>query len=254
MIKILKQQIWSESYKVTSFLINLRGQAGLYSILNFIQDVGWQHAIHLEVQLAKDLGWVFTRQNLIMTDWPRRNEVVTLNTWLRVPSPSGFLMRDYEIFVGDRKIGECTSAFTVMDMKLRKMAQVDWAPYADIWRLEGYLHSLPEKINADKEVLELVEFEVRNSDIDSNDHVNNTRYAQWILDSIPIENLRAGVNLHQYEINFLAETKMGDLIKVQKGQLDQSQNELAVIYFQGLRAEDQKVVFSARLKTSIIKN
>ena len=250
----MKQQIWTESYKVTSFLINLRGQAGLYSILNFIQDVGWQHAIHLEVQLKEDHGWVFTRQNLIMWDWPNRNEIVTLKTWLRAPSPIGFLLRDYEISIGDRKIGECTSAFTVMDMKLRKMAQVDWTPYASIWRNDGYLQSHPGKINIEKETLDLAQFEVRNSDIDSNNHVNNTRYAQWILDSIPIETLRAGTRLHQYEINFLAETKMGDLIKVQKGQQDRLEDDTALIYFQGVRTVDQKIVFSARMKTSVIQN
>lgn len=250
----MKQAIWVESYKVTSFLMNLRGQAGLYSILNFIQDVGWQHAVHLEVELKEDHGWVFTRQNLVMTDWPARNEIVTLKTWLRTPSPVGFLLRDYEIFVGERKIGECTSAFTVMDMKLRKMAQVDWTPYAKLWRHDGYLQSHPEKINLEKETVDLAQFEVRNSDIDINNHVNNTRYAQWILDSIPIETLRAGTFLHQYEINFLAETKMGDVIKVQKGQQDQSQNERSVIYFQGVRSVDQKAVFSARMKTSLIQN
>ena len=254
MIEDLKQQVWTESYKVTSFLINLRGQAGLYSILNFIQDVGWQHAIHLEVELKKDQGWVFTRQNLMMTDWPSRNEIVTLKTWLRAPTPIGFLMRDYEIFVGDRKIGECTSAFTVMDMKLRKMAQVDWTPYAQIWRHDGYLQSNPEKIIIEKDTIDLAQFEVRNSDIDTNNHVNNTKYAQWILDSVPIETLRAGIDLHQYEINFLAETKMGDVIHVQKAKQDQVQNEKSVIYFQGQRSLDQKIVFSARMKTTAVKN
>lgn len=254
MIEVLKQQIWTESYKVTSFLINLRGQAGLHSILNFIQDVGWQHAIHLGVELKKDHGWVFTRQNLIMTGWPSRNETVTLKTWLRTPSPVGFLLRDYEIFVGDRKIGECTSAFTVMDMKLRKMAQVDWTPYSSIWRNEGYLQSHPEKINLEKDTLDLAQFEVRNSDIDINNHVNNTKYAQWILDSVPIETLRAGTQLHQYEINFLAETKMGDVIHVQKAKQDQMQNEKSVTYFQGFRSTDQKVVFAARMRTTEVKN
>lgn len=248
----MKQQIWSESYKVTSFLINLRGQAGLFTILNFIQDVGWQHAIHLEVKLPKDQGWVFTRQNLMMNDWPSRNEIVTLKTWLRAPSPFGFLLRDYEILVGDRKIGECTSAFTVMDLKIRKMAQVDWSQQAMIWRPDGYLNSHPEKINLEKQTVDLAQFEVRNSDIDGNNHVNNTKYAQWILDSVPLENLRAGTQLHQYEINFLAETKMGDQIKVQRGFQENLQNDLITTFFQGFRTQDQKVVFSARLKTSVI--
>ncbi len=43
------------------------------------------------------------------------------------------------------------------------------------------------------------------SDLDMNNHVNNTRYVKWILDSIPIE-YHNTMKVNEFEINFLNET------------------------------------------------
>lgn len=243
----MKQQIWIEEYKISSYLVNLRGHAGLYAILNIIQDVGWLHAINMKVRLEKNLGWVFTRQKLVMFEWPKWNQVISLRTWLRPPA-GNFLMRDYEIYIGDKKIGECTSTFSVMDMQTRKLAVMDWNAYGAVWLEDGLLENKPAKIQPLSETLDLAQFEVRNSDIDLNNHVNNTKYAQWILDAIPFETLRAGAELKSYEVNFLAETKLSDTVKVQKGLHDAQDGTMSVIHFQGLRAADLKPVFTAELR------
>ncbi len=244
----MKQQVWVEKYKIASYLVNIQGRAGLYAILNLIQDVGWLHAVHLEVKLPKNLGWVFTRQKLIMHEWPAWNETVILKTWLRPPASDSFLFRDYEILIGEKKIGECTSTFAVMDMSTRKLAPQDWAQFPTIWNTDHQSHQAAEKIQAAEEVEELAQFQVRNSDIDLNQHVNNTKYAQWILDSIPIDIIKNSGRLHSYEVNFLAETKSGDQVNVQKSKHDMVEGDLSVTQFQGLRAKDNKLVFTAKLK------
>lgn len=243
----MKQRIWKQDYVIASYLVNLRGQAGLYAMLNLIQDVGWMHATHLQVSLPKNLGWIFTRQKLLMSEWPVWNTTVSIRTWLRKPENDAFLFRDYEILLGDRKIGECTSSFTVMDLSTRKMAAQDWSAHAELWQSEGCLEHKPEKIPLSTEAVDLARFEVRNSDIDLNQHVNNTRYAQWVLDSVPIENLRHGIRLHQYEVNFLSETKIGDVVTVQRATVGREAGLRELVQFQGVRVKDGKPAFTARL-------
>lgn len=244
----MKKQVWQENYTIASYLVNLRGQAGLYAILNLIQDVGWMHAMHLQVKLPKNMGWIFTRQKLLMDQWPPWNSQISIRTWLRKPESEAFLYRDYEILMGDRKIGECTSTFSVMDMSTRKLATQDWSEYSEIWRPEGYLAHQPAKIQAVNEIADLAKFEVRNSDIDLNQHVNNTKYAQWILDAIPIDILRKGTDLHEYEVNFLSETKIGDVVQVQKSLKDETQGQSTFVQFQGMRVRDNKPAFTARMR------
>ncbi len=246
----MKQQIWTETYKVTSFLINLRAKAGLYSVLSFIQDVGWQHASHLRVKLPEHHGWVFTRQKLTMREWPQLGHDVSVRTWLKPPSSQGFLFREYEISVNERVIGKCTSAFAVMDMQTRKMVLADWALYTDVWRQDSGLSISPAKISACSSPVNLAEFQVRNSDIDSNNHVNNTKYAQWILDSLPINILREGLELQEYEINFLAEARIEDVITIQRAGKQQTDGKITIAKFQGLRKKDDRVIFTAQLKTT----
>ena len=242
----MNHQIFSEDYKIASYLVNLRGRAGLYAILNLIQDVGWLHAINHKINLGENQGWIFTRQKLLMKEWPLWNQTITIRTWVRAPQ-GAFLLRDYEIFMNGQKIGECTSTFTVMDMKTRKLADLDWGFYSTLWRQNDVLSHKPEKINWDPVAKDLAQFEVRNSDIDLNNHVNNTKYAQWILDAIPIEMLRVGGHLTGYEVNFLAETKSGDVIKVQKAAEEREVENASIMQFQGLRVADSKPVFIAQL-------
>lgn len=241
------KRVFSEEYRITSYLVNLRQRAGLYAILNLIQDVGWQHAVELGFKFSEEgFAWVFTRQKLRMKRWPNWNEVVRLDTWLRPVTKSPFVFRDYELFVGEEKIGECTSSFTVIDTNTRKLAQPDWSPFENVWRKDFALSLEPGKIPADQGAGDLAVFEVRNSDLDLNDHVNNTKYAQWILDALSVQELKS-VDLYEYEINFLAETKKGDAITVQ-GHADSAQQLSGEgVRFQGLRKSDGKVVFTARM-------
>jgi acyl-ACP thioesterase len=235
--------VFSEEYRITSYLVNLRQRAGLYGILNLIQDVGWQHAVELGFRFSEEgLAWVFTRQKLRMSRWPGWNESVRLDTWLRPVTKSPFVFRDYELYVGREKVGECTSSFTVIDTKTRKLAQPDWSRFENAWRQGAALALEPGKIPPDPKARDLAEFEVRNSDLDLNDHVNNTKYAQWVLDAVSLDAVKS-VDVYEYEINFLAETKKGDLITVQ-----QSPGE--AIQFQGLRKADGKIVFTARMGLS----
>lgn len=243
----MKQQVWTENYKIASYLVNLRGKAGLYAVLNLIQDVGWLHAINMKVTLEPNQAWVLTRQKLVMNSWPAWNETVTIKTWLRPPKSDTFLLRDYEIYVGEKKIGECTSTFTVIDMNTRRLAQTDWSKYDHLWNRDEVLEHTPGKILFEGLADELAQFEVRNSDIDMNNHVNNTKYAQWLLDALPIGTLKAGADLYGYEVNFVSETKIGDVVKIQQSKIESIIGEKTNVQFQGLRANDNKVVFTARM-------
>ncbi|MGZ3690119.1 MAG: acyl-[acyl-carrier-protein] thioesterase [Pseudobdellovibrio sp.] len=239
-----KPGTWTEEYKIASYFVNLRGRAGLYSVLNLIQDVGWMHARVMQVKLEPHQGWVFTRQNLQMSRWPKWNETISIKTWLRPPTSGAFLYRDYEIYHNEEKIGECISTFSVIDMQTRKMVALDLTKFNVAYREDYNLQEQPQKIVWQQQAEELAQFQVRNSDLDMNNHVNNTKYAQWILDALPLDILKGSSHLEKYEINFLAETKSGDVVSVQMASVE------GVAQFQGVRLADGKPVFAARMHTT----
>ena len=234
----------SQTYPVYSFLMNRQGRLGLYSLLNLLQDTSMAHSNslghgHQKTSAEKHAFWVLTRQKVSMKDWPHWNSEITIRTWVR-PADGAFAIRDFEISVGKNVIGEAVTSYLLLDSVTRKPKSkgAGFLDYAA--REEGHLLFEAEKIAPRTGATTVARFEVRNSDIDMNNHVNNTRYSQWILDAIPIER-HSQVVLRDYAVNFVAETKLGDVVEVQAIDADPTS------YFQGIRLSDQKIVFTAEL-------
>ena len=238
-------------YKVTSFLTNAYGKLGLYSLLNILQDIAGDHATMLgfgyEDMVRMKTFWVLTRQKVQMMRWPVQGDTITVKTWVRL-GDGALSNRDFSIFLGNEKIGECSTAWITLDAENRRPTLIDRS---------GVLSQLTpfEKVSVDAEKIPLIKeglseiskLTVRNSDIDFNMHVNNTKYAQWILDSIPLTS-HGQYDLRTYEVNFLAETKLDDAIIIQKSARDYQESGSFRSQFQGVREADGKVVFVARLE------
>lgn len=56
------------------------------------------------------------------------------------------------------------------------------------------------------------EFNVRYSDIDTNRHVNNVKYVSWILETVPLDIIKA-YTLRNVKITYEKETTYGEIIK-----------------------------------------
>ena len=215
--------------------------------MNLVQDTAWIHATHLghgyENMLRDRTAWVLTRQKLAMKIWPRWGEEIELKTWIR-PITSMVAIRDFQFLTGDEIVGECTTQWLILDLNTRrpseKSLQMDPSEFAADTPVIFDAAKIPLK----RDLKEVAQFNVRNSDLDLNGHVNNTRYAQWILDAISEEKHREYV-LQEYEVNFIAETKLGDLITICSASLQEDK-----FLYQGIRASDQKTVFAATLKVS----
>jgi acyl-ACP thioesterase len=248
----MHQKIWDSKYEVNSFLVNSQRKLGLFALLNVLQDVAWLHATHLghgyESVLEKRMGWVLTRQKVIMETWPAWGETIEIKTWLRPMQPP-FVVREFEIYLNDKVIGAATTSWLLLDIETRRPLKRGVTELEANFRTDYRLPFDAPKIELSEDFEELAKFQVRNSDLDLNEHVNNTRYAQWVLDSIPMD-WHHKFKLHEYEVNFLAETRANDLIAIRKNVANTEGSGPFWVEFQGFREADQKVVFSSRLLVS----
>jgi len=242
------QTIWTETYDVNTIVLDSRKKLGLYGLLNILQDAAWLHASHLgwgyEDLIRHGTIWVLARQKLAMADWPHWRDVVTIRTWAR-PSSGALATREFEILVGENKLGECTTSWLILNYETRRPQKLDRAFHDTLGRKDGFLTIEAKKIAPGTGLKPVAEFLVRDSDLDINGHVNNTRYAQWILDSMAAEEL-AAFRLTDYEVNFLSETRVGDTVVIERGEMEPSGGALRCA-FQGRRATDEKPAFVASL-------
>ena len=238
------QTIWTQGYDVNTIVLNPQKRLGLFGLLNILQDIAWNHAAHLgcgfEDMIRRGTIWVLTRQKLTMTDWPVWGDKLTIRTW-PCPFAGALAPRQFEILAGDRVLGECVTTWLTLDYKTHRPLRFNTTENPFEARSEGLLAIEAGKIPLREGLEAAATFQVRNSDLDVNGHVNNTRYAQWILDSMPLE-AHARFELESYEVNFLAETNVGDEIAVEGGKIAH-----ALWQFQGRRTADGKVAFAAKL-------
>ena len=227
---------------VSSFLVNAQKKLGLFGLLNLIQDTAWLHIDHLghgyAQRRASQTVWLLAQQTLRMREWPNWGDEVQIRTWLRHPALATAL-RDFEIWSGGRQIGEASARYVTMDETTRRLVPAQ-VPDELLLRQNGPL--LPEKIPVLAGLTPLATFATRNSDLDFHGHVNNTRYAQWILDSLPPE-AHTQHEVGAYQVSFLAEVREGESIEIQSQRLADQR-----LHFQGWRSADQKVVFTARVE------
>ena len=248
----MKQVIWTQTYDVNTIVLDDQKRLGLSGLLNLLQDIAWLHAKHLgwgyEALVEHGTAWVLVRQKLVMADWPVWGDVVEVRTW-----PRGVIgalaVREFEIVAGDRKFGECSTSWLIIDAQTRRPTRIDREAFRKNTRTEGCLAIEAGKITPQTGLKPAATFLVRNSDLDVNGHVNNTRYAQWILDSVPLE-AHAAYRLDEYEVNFLAETNVGDTVVIERDEIEPSPTSPARWQFQGKRIKEDKAAFVARLGVS----
>lgn len=243
--------VLEREFEITSFLVNFQKKLGLYHLINILQDAAAIHADnlgygHKDMKRLKTF-WVLARQTLVMNKWPEWHDKLTVRTWVR-SGDGAFFHRDFQMFLHGELIGECSTTWVTLDLETRKTVIVDRNKITSLLHDSERLSFNPQKIKPLTDLQELISFKVRNSDIDHNMHVNNTKYAKWILDSIPFD-WQQKYTLKGYEINFIAETKLGDLITILKGPKEEVEEGRYLTQFHGYRASDQKIVFVARLNT-----
>jgi medium-chain acyl-[acyl-carrier-protein] hydrolase len=244
--------VWTENFKINSLLVNPFGQLGLFGTLNLLQETAWMHAETLGFGLkgieAHGMYWVLTRQILEMRQWPAFNQKVRIETWLRPPL-GAFAGRDFSIIAENgEEIGACTTSWLALDKESKRILPLpslaDWKQIS-VSRTTGLTAG---KIPVEGEYQTIAQYGVRNSDLDMNQHVNNTKYSQWILDAIPYQ-AHQQLKLKSYTVNFLGETFLGDEVRIDRG-LNSSagpqKNEGSSLY-RGVRIGDEKILFTAKL-------
>jgi acyl-ACP thioesterase len=239
----MEESIFEKNYEVTSVNINMNKRLGLFGMLGILQDVGTVHAENLGVGLddmiRNNAFWVFTQQTLKMTTWPKWKDIVTIRTWPRALDGMK-AYRDYEIYCDDKKIGKSVATFMVLDGTTRRPVRPTMAE--KLTHPIDVLDFTPEKIKVPDYMPIENSVVVRNSDLDMNNHVNNTKYAQWILDTIPIQYHREYL-VDEFSINFISETHLGDHIDIKAAINDETLES----YYQGVRQYDGKVVFASKI-------
>ncbi len=209
--------IWTENRRIRASDLTPDGTASVLALATYFQEAAGHHAdalgVSMQEMLAQDQAWVLARLRMEIDRLPHWEEEIVLETW-----PSGldglvatraFVVRDE----AERTVAKGTSAWLVIDTERRRPLRPPSALY-DIEvpdrpaPLDRKDDDLPAPARADRDRT----FTVRYHDLDLNRHVNNVRYLEWALETLPPEVLdeRRCTGL---ALQFEAETTFGDPVR-----------------------------------------
>jgi acyl-ACP thioesterase len=209
--------VWREDYRIRSYEVDCRNRLSILSMFSFMQEAASRHATALGVSIhqlqAENYTWLLSRLKIKVAAPPGWNDQIRINTW-----PSGtqqlFALRDFKMNgADDQIIAAAISAWLVIDLQKRRPVRI--APFVERLRpIEGshIMNERLDKLPALSDPVHKKSFVVRYSDLDINQHVNNVKFVEWVVEGLPAATLNAAV-LSELEINFLAEAFYEDQIR-----------------------------------------
>jgi len=227
------------SLKIHSYDIDFNSRLNVFSLFNYFQEIAWEHAGILRFGYddlsENDQFWVLSRIRVEVERLPLWTEEVTLMTYPRgVDGP--FALRDYELFdAKGNKIISGVSSWLIVNSKTHRPVRPTELDLTHAVSERCALNVNASKIADIKQTPVYVdEFIVKASDIDVNLHVNNTRYVEWAYNTFPLD-YHKDYLLKVVEVNFLAEGKEGNSLKIERYQQSECKDTVVI-----KRIDDQK--------------
>jgi len=202
-------QIWSDVYPVRSYDVNARGHLSIVSICNFMQDAAGGHAHALGVSVDQlhpmHLTWVLVRMRVELARHLHWQDRLQIQTW---PSHQERLFSHRDFLLLDdagENVGRCVTVWVLMDLQRWRPVRLTALPAPlSIPDRARALTTMPNKIDVSETFATQRQFLVGDRDLDRNGHVNNVRYIEWALETVPVNVLNT-CGLEKLEINFTGE-------------------------------------------------
>jgi acyl-ACP thioesterase len=187
---------------------------------------------------ARNMMWVVTRFEIQVLNTCKWNDEIIIETWSRglvdTYAYREFIL--YKMVSGERKpLGKASSSWVALDMVQRKPVAFQDENIEKNSLKEKTVGIAPRKINftnGSADTIALAEMTVRNSDLDTNNHTNNTKYVQWVYDSLTQADIKA-LPKNGFAINYSSEALLGDQVYLFK-----KDNQIQA------RSKSDKVIFT----------
>jgi acyl-ACP thioesterase len=235
-----------QSEKIISWdHVDFQTQLKLSGFLNIMQNAAHRHANTLHFGLSdleeQSQFWVLSRVLIEIETYPLVDQSILVTTW-----PKGFdrlyALRDFKFTNSQgQALAQATSVWLVLDRKThRPVRNLSQRMPPDKLLNEHAISDIPGKLPAPKPG-NASYFQALYSTIDRNMHVNNTKYIDWVCDSLNQSFFETN-HIYRLQINFNHEMHWHD--KLELHQQTTPQNSLL---FEGNNPDRNTSIFQAEI-------
>lgn len=209
---------YSRDYFIHYYQIDLNLNLSVVGLLRILEDIAILHSddmgLGLKYYEENNLGWMLIRWHIKINRMPKFKDTVTVIT-----EPKAFRNFYANRFytVNDREGNVLVDAKTLwafVNTGTRKPMKVNDDMYKgfQITEEDNIEFTKLEIVPAISRIDESKSFNVRISDIDTNQHVNNTQYVAWAIEAVPLE-VQTQTTLKEITVNYLKETNLGNVVQ-----------------------------------------
>jgi len=208
--------IYKQDFTIEHIHVDCFGRVTPAALLYFVQEAAGQHCNLLAVDgdslSHKHLFWAVTRNRVQITRLPQLHEKITVETW---PMPTTRVAYPRSVVAYAEKGNELfrsISLWVLMDSRTRAMVLPGKSGVVVNGTLTGTELAVPHAI-ATRPTENTVTKTVGFSLLDSNGHMNNTRYLDWVADLLPSA-FHGPHPVQEFTVCYLNEAREGDEIRL----------------------------------------
>ena len=180
--------IYQQTFTVGSLDTDCHGRLKPAALLRYLQEVAGAHFSLLEDPNAtiaqKGLFWAVSRHRVVIHRLPQTEETITVQTW-PMPTTKVAYPRAMAMYAADGTLlAQAVSLWVLMDRESRAMV----LPGKSGVEVSGILRGTepePPKSFLPKELTQHCQRTVTHALLDSNGHMNNARYLEWMETLLP---------------------------------------------------------------------
>ncbi|UQZ89300.1 acyl-ACP thioesterase [Deltaproteobacteria bacterium Smac51] len=219
----------TESFKIRGYEIGPDHRVPLQNLCGYMEEAASLHAEELgfsvEELARRGLAWALTRIWIEFEELPYLGGEVFSNeesSWIHVrtwPVSVERLQyrRDFLISWRGLIVARAVTDWVVINLESRRAERIpEFICALQPEAPERIMEVGRLRLAGQEGSPELVSFRVRRADIDRNNHVNNARFTEWIMESVP-ETISSSRRLKLLQIMYRAEGLYGDTVVVRGG-------------------------------------
>ncbi|MDD4089329.1 MAG: thioesterase [Tissierellia bacterium] len=243
------EAIFKKKYTVQASETDFRRQLKLSSLFIYLQDMATEHAYNIGVGrdvLQKKYGiiWVLNRAVVEIIRHPMFKEEITIETWPEQPDKVQF-NRNFLVYDRDGNIiAKAFSQWVVIDFSTRRLrrSSIIEEEFPKVDR-ERPIACITDKIKPIGELKLSYKKTVGYSDIDINEHLNNAKYIDYIMDCFTLD-AHKKYYIGSIEIDYMHEALPGEIIQLYTDTAGVKDN---LVYIEGINENTKVTTFKAQI-------
>ena len=211
---------YEEEYEIAYWNTNSRLESNITSIMHFFSDIAIKQEEALGFSMDKmhenKEVWVLFDYDIDVIKYPKYRDKIKIRTFVETIRRF-YGLRGFEIYSESGELlVKCSSIWFLIDLEKRRLKSADDKYYIAHKLDKNNLKKLRSKLHIDE--LDRTDinkvYNIEHTHIDSNRHVNNVKYMEWVIDSMPSE-IIDNYKINKLKVKFEKEIQYGHNVLVE---------------------------------------